>query len=158
LGPNTKNKSASFTVAVGYTDAVSTTTVNAGAVITAGGNVDVTSSLLKATSVNASAGSYEDGTVGIGVAVSVFRSNVASTIGGTVTAGGALDVEGTIQTNLDKTSASGDVGIGIFSKPYRKYKIAATGAKAAAVLQAGAGGLFVKLVGLINKKPASPAA
>ena len=32
IGPNTKNKSASFTVAFGYTDAVSTATVNAGAV------------------------------------------------------------------------------------------------------------------------------
>ena len=87
------------------------------------------------------------------MAISIFRSNVSATVGGTVTAGGHLDVEGTIATNLNTTSASGDVGVGLLGKLYRGKKIG-TLAKVGSAFSSGAAGLFVTFVtSLVNKKP-----
>jgi hypothetical protein len=122
LGPNASNEAGSVTVAIGYANAVSKAVIAPGAEISAGGNVDIASNLEKRQGVAANAGSYQEGSVGIGLAVSVFQSDVQATVGGTISAGGRVNVAAEITTPNNRTFADAVVGDAWLSRKIRSLK------------------------------------
>src|SRR5262245_24534564 len=72
--------------------------------------------MTKQHSVSASAGAYEEGSVGVAAAVSIAKSDVVSTLGGTVTAGGNVSVTADAKTLKNDTSSDASVGTGYIGK------------------------------------------
>jgi hypothetical protein len=84
--------------------------------------VYIASNLEKRQGAAANAGSYQEGSVGIGLAVSVFQSDVQATVGGTISAGGRVTVAAEITTPNNRTFADAVVGDTWLSKKVRSWK------------------------------------
>jgi hypothetical protein len=90
LGEKPKNADAIATsFAVAYSNAISYATVNQNVAITAKGNINVRATGNSVNKTSATAGIYEDGTVGFTVAVGVSDSDIKADVNGNLTAGAA---------------------------------------------------------------------
>jgi len=122
LMANNRDSAMSITIAVARADAVSKATIASGATIDAGNDVEITSKVKKKQNVVSQAGVYKDGSVGVGLAVSIFRSDVQADVAGSVTAGGKVKIGAEIKADKNGTSASAQVGDDALSKLVRKIK------------------------------------
>ena len=99
-----------MTLAAGYSDITATSDVASGATITAGGGVEVESQMIKSSKVGSSAGAYDDGTVGIGVSVSILTADVVASVEGNISAAGNITIDAEGSTSFNVISASAAVG------------------------------------------------
>ena len=105
---------------------VTNVSVANGAHLTVGDGLTVQAISNKDHNVTSSAGAYEEGSVGIGVTVSLGTTNTTASLGGTVSATGSINVDA--QTNVTRNTSSADasVGSGLFGGAVIKAKNAAT--------------------------------
>jgi hypothetical protein len=122
LMANNRDSAMSITIAVARADAVSKATIASGATIDAGSDVEITSKVKKKQNVVSQAGVYKDGSVGVGLAVSIFRSDVQADVAGSVKADGKVKIGAEIETTKNATSATAQVGDDALSKLVRKIK------------------------------------
>ncbi len=126
---NSSNKVSAYTVnlggsrgakanlTLGYAHSVvdSKTQIQNGATLTSQqGDITINSTVDKSISSSALAGSYDDGTLGAGVAITSSTSNSVTEAGGTLNAKN-LYIDATTNNNLVKTAASAAVGSGFVS-------------------------------------------
>ena len=104
-------------IAVAYTqtDTTATTTVENGAVINAGGDLNINSTGNKEITTSASGASFSNGNLGVAVTFSRSNSNVKTVVGGDIT---AQNIEINSKTNVKslKTGSSAGVGNGMLAK------------------------------------------
>jgi filamentous hemagglutinin family protein len=142
LGLKKPEFSPDVTVAVGLSNIEATSQIDSGASLAAGGNMDVKAKMTKSHNVSASAGAYEEGSVGAAVAVSTSTSNVNAAVEGTVTVGKNLAVIADSETT--KNSASAKAAVGGLTTPMK--------------IVHGATPLYNKVTGWFSdKKPATDA-
>jgi hypothetical protein len=116
LGPSKSGEKINITFAYGETDIISKTQIAKGATVTAGGSFSVNATSTKDNEVSASAGAYEDGSVGTGVAISLLDSKVDALVDGTVHAAGDVSIKADSSTSQNDTNAAAEVGSGFAQK------------------------------------------
>jgi len=110
-----RGSTADLSLAYTKTDTTSTTTIQNGATITAAKDMSVNAYASKNINTSASAGAYEDGTVGAAVAISNSSSATSANVGGHIQAN-KLTVDATTDNELLKTASSAAVGSGFVAK------------------------------------------
>ena len=105
-----RGSTVDFAVAVGQVDINSTAKVAAGANVDANGKADINAFSSKSQNVGASAGAYEDGTVGVAIGISTGENNTSALMNGTLKSGGDSTVLATISVPKDDVTASASVG------------------------------------------------
>ncbi|RLB76015.1 MAG: hypothetical protein DRH15_13200, partial [Deltaproteobacteria bacterium] len=111
---------ADVTVAIGESDIEATSKVDPEVKIETGGALTVKAEAKRYQSVSASGGAYQDGTVGVGVAISKSESDVVASVGGEVNATGDINIEAISETTKNDTSASSQVGTGFVADKFFK--------------------------------------
>ena len=103
-------------IAVAYTktDTTATTTINSGATINAGGNLDISSIGKKNIATGASGASYSNGNLGVAIAFSRSDSNVKTILGGDITAKN-INIKSITDVKSIKTGSSAGVGNGFLA-------------------------------------------
>ncbi|RLD99246.1 MAG: hypothetical protein DRI92_02610, partial [Aquificota bacterium] len=104
---------ADITLAYCKSESEATSQVESGAQLEVGGNLDVKASLTKDLSTEALGGAYEDGTVGVGVAITQSTSQVNALLDGDATVGGGVTVGANIDVEKNKTASTSAVGSGL---------------------------------------------
>jgi len=99
--------------AVAISDIHSKAEIKSGATVNAGGTAEVKSIMKKDHSVNASGSAYQDGTVGVGVAISISESNSSALVDGTLNGAGGVTVASESTTSKNDTTASSSAGSGL---------------------------------------------
>lgn len=105
-----RGSTVDFAVAVGRVDVDSTAEVKSGATIEAGGTNKVGAFAAKRQNVTASAGAYEDGTVGLSAAISLGEIDANSLMDGTMKSGGDAEITSAIIAHKDDVQATASVG------------------------------------------------
>lgn len=100
------------TVSIGTSEIESTAKISDGADVTVGGNLDVLAGMNKEHKVTALGGAFEDGSVGIGLAISKSTSNVTASLGGSADVTGSVTVAADSRTPINDTQANSSVGSG----------------------------------------------
>ena len=103
---------ADLTLAYGSSELEARSEVAPGANISSGGNLNIKARTYKDLKVSALSGAYEDGTLGVGVAISQSNANTNAVLSGHTTANADINVESTSVSERNKTSASSAVGSG----------------------------------------------
>ena len=106
-----RGSKANMSLAVAVADGTSQAIVNNGAVLRSVGSTTIEANMDKQITSSSSAGSYDDGTVGVGVSLSFSDTTTLAQTAGIIEAQ-SLAVKATTQNNLVKTSSSAGVGTG----------------------------------------------
>ena len=104
------------TVTYGDETITSEVVVNDGNLIRTGGDLTIEAKADKKISVSASASAYEDGVLGITLAVSLLDCDVLAQLGGTAIADGNINVLADLSTSGNEVNASSGVGSGMGGK------------------------------------------
>lgn len=100
------------TVSIGTSEIESTAKISEGADVTVGGDLDVLAGMNKEHKVTALGGAFEDGSVGIGLAISKSTSNVTASLSGSADVSGSVTVAADSRTPRNDTQANSSVGSG----------------------------------------------
>ncbi|MBM4043508.1 MAG: DUF4347 domain-containing protein [Planctomycetes bacterium] len=103
------------TVAVARSNIESTAEVERGAQIQAGGDMTLKATMTKTMATEAWGGAYEDGSVGIGLALSFSESDVHARMDGDAKVGGSVTIQADSDTPKNDTAASSAVGSGLIA-------------------------------------------
>jgi len=117
LGPNKPASAYDVTLAVGVATIESTAWLQSGAVLNVGGDLTVDASMSKQHEVKASAGAYEDGSVGGAIALSGAGSAVNALLDASADVGGGVEVQADATVSSNDTAATAQVGTGALAKP-----------------------------------------
>ena len=115
-GATQSDAKANITVAVAESVTEIGGTVSTDSQIIAGGDVDIRSSLIRANVVEAAAGGFDDGTVGISLAISLMDDSVTATAGGLIVAGGDVVIDAGIDTLDNIVLATSEIGVSAVGK------------------------------------------
>ncbi|NTV29752.1 MAG: leukotoxin LktA family filamentous adhesin, partial [Candidatus Omnitrophica bacterium] len=116
--------SVDVSLAIGESNITSTAQVANTASLTVGGDLELKAEMTKTQNTSAKGGAYEDGSVGVAVAISDSTSNVNALLEGDVNARGNITVEALSTTEENKTDAKAQVGGG--NSIAKIYKASAT--------------------------------
>ncbi len=120
LGRSRRGSQVDFTLAYCSSDSEATVQVDSDAELESGGDLKLNASLEKDLLVRALGGAYEDGTVGVGVAISKSSSNVKALLDGDATAKGDVEVKADIDIEKNKTEAESSVGSNLIDRQWVK--------------------------------------
>ncbi|MCF2147132.1 DUF4347 domain-containing protein [Desmonostoc muscorum LEGE 12446] len=117
LIPIDAQAASDITLALGFSDIEATSSIAGNNTnINVGGRLDVKARMDKEHRVLSTAAAYNDGSVALSAAVSLYDSNVTATIGGNITVGGDINIEAQSNTPKNDTQADADVGSGLVGK------------------------------------------
>ena len=116
MGPSRTGETVNITFAYGKSDITSNVQIAQGALVDSGGSLSLIADMEQSTNVNATAGAYDDGSVGTAVSISNVTSNVDAIVNGTALATGDMLIQADSRTSRNDTAAAAGVGTGYGAK------------------------------------------
>src|SRR5262249_7069184 len=115
LGPTNANSAVNVTLAIGKSDIQSKTILASGSTVTASGPVNVQGGMNKKHNVYTNAAAYSEGSVGIGISVTVGTNTVQAEVDGKIAAGGNVQITSLADTLQNRTASNAGVGNGFLA-------------------------------------------